>query len=271
MYFSYLKHLLLLSFLFALSSTAQAVIIVPSYHTVTLDYYEAEAFELSENATLNILPGGSAEIYGWNSTSNANLNIAGGEIRNYLGGNMEVPDITMSGGYIDGIWDVSTKCNASIFGGTIGSYGLDGNCDITIFDGLVEGQSIASWDGEILIYGGTFKSSLGTLGGGFFKIHGGIFEVPELIAYHSISIIDFYGRGLKMTDPVLLNTNPYESQYNTQVTGYLSDGNFIDMSVTYIVNGIYGGVTLHNVPEPSTLLLLGAGFIGIGVSRLRRT
>jgi hypothetical protein len=235
-----------------------------------LDYYEAEPFELSDNATLNILPGGSAEIYEWNSTTNANLNISGGEIRNYLGGNMEVPDIIMSDGYIDGIWDVSTRCYANILGGTVGPYGFDGNCDITIVDGLIEGQSIASWDGEILIYGGTFQSSLGTLGGGFFKIHGGIFDVPELIAYHSPSVIDFYGHGLTMTDPVLLDTSPFETKYNTQVTGYLSDGNFVDMNVTYIENGDYGGITLHNVPEPSTLILLGAGFIGIGVSRLRR-
>jgi hypothetical protein len=259
MRFSDLKPLLLLSFLFLMSSTTQAVIIIPSNQTVTLDYYEAEPFELSENSTLNVLPGGSAELFEWSRSSNANLNILGGEIRKYVGGNIEPPDITMTDGYIEGIWDVSTPCSAHISGGRVGQYGFDGNCDITIIDGLIEGQTIASWDGTISIFGGTFQSKLGALGGGFFDIYGGKFEIPELVTYHSVSYIDFYGHGLTMSDPLLLHTWDEEKTYNTQVTGYLSDGNFIDMSVTYITYYDSGGVTLHNVPEPSTLILLGAG------------
>jgi len=258
-----------------ITQSVQAVIVVPAGEIFNLDYYENDTFQLF--GTLNILSGGSAELAAFGTSSASYLNIQGGDLRAPINNTSSLPTINMSSGYFAGTNGVETPCNITISGGTVGAAGLDNSCQTTVTGGTVEGVVRTLWGGDAFLYGGVFEDSLISTGGGDFHIYGGEYLTQEI--YHTNLDwlnVDFYGYDLSMTEPELItHYGTYRSSYNTQVTGYLSDGNYIDMDVTYNVafSNTTGGVTLHNtaVPIPAALWLFGSGLFGlIGVARRKK-
>jgi len=244
--------------LFCIAQSAQAVIVVPENETFNIDYYESDLIRSYPGSTVNVLTGGSIE-FGLDGNV-GNLNILGGEVRETVSW---ITDTNMSSGYLAGVHaNASGNCNLTISGGTVGSGGLGSTCNTTVTGGVIEGSVRTYWDGEAFLYGGVFESALLSTGGGRYHIYGGDYQAQEVTSTFEYVIVDFYGHGLSMTTPVLTRDRLYNPWYSTQVTGYLSDGNYIDMTVNNIA---YDGVILHNtvVPVPSAVWLFGSGLLGL--------
>jgi hypothetical protein len=281
MRYSFIRNIVYISFLLAVSHTADAVILVPQYQTLNIGHFENEVIELSHGASINILPGGSVEL-GNNRPSTGYINVLGGEIRNIL----KTPQLfdnyifNMSSGRIAGANGLGgANCAALITGGTV-DMGFHNSCNTYISGGVFHGAVGPEGSGRTNISGGIFHDILSNFDGGYLNISGGRFK-SGMIQYAPGYGLDFFGYGLRFSDPF----NITYSSYELRVSGYLLDGNFLN---AHIVVGDESGldpythefIRVHNVggvnpyktvPEPSTLVLLGAGIIGIGTTRLRKT
>jgi PEP-CTERM motif len=190
------------------------------------------------------------------------INISGGLIDGWIwgtGGLARSTDLTISGGLITG---------GIVFGGGAGSLGT-----VTITDGVIEGHialEMATVDGSpgVAISGGTFGGTIllhygteGTISGGTFSnpdgdiihlrdngilnITGGLFDVGTFWVHGGV--MNVFGTDLDFTDGHL--------------TGFLADGNQISLIAGELFTG---ELHLIDVPEPSTLTLLGIALVALG-------
>jgi len=266
----YLK-LIITATALVLSINVNAYIVVEGGESLTVDYYEAEGIS-PVHGTLNVLEGGSVDLY----AVYGSLNILGGEVRTAVrpGG----AQVYMSSGYMEGTISDGGRGSITVEGGTVGAEGLKSTGNIYVHGGVIEGVVQPEWGGEANLYGGVFENNLSSVGGGSFHIYGGEYqgEIYQTLNYLSMLSIDFYGYDLSMTAPEIISSgNENNYLYNTQVTGYLSDGNYIDMSVTYNESHLHGGVTLNTVsavPVPAAVWLFGSGLLGlIGFARRKKS
>jgi hypothetical protein len=206
--------------------------------------------------------GGLEGGHGINSDNYLRATISGGEI---IGGNSGI-----SGG--NGI-DSTNDTNLLISGGAFqgGDGGEDGGSALRLVYGDY-GDSTAT------ISGGSFDAGVGLFEDGWLlELFGSNVNVDisgGLFGYESV------GNGFGIFDGA--NVNVYGWDLNIVdglLTGYLMDANWITTPVTLAYGSNPGTINLFNthapgpgasVPEPSTLMLLAAGLVGLGVVKRKR-
>lgn len=181
------------------------------------------------------------------------LNLDGGAILGGVRGIWGDLDLQMSGGTINGGLWTGAAVNAEISGGRIN-------------DGILIATQSTS---NLRITGGQFDTALdnwlvqftkeagypGAGQGGVLEIWGGQFGYADA------------GQGFLIDD--LMNFSVYGRDLvysNGWLTGYLMDGSWFSNALTFGSNW-QGAFTIHNVPEPETLVLLLIGVAGMVFSR----
>jgi len=275
----------------------------------TVDYTVSDGVKISNGTTLNVQDGASissSSTYSvWHDyindeTVSTTINVEGGVIN----GSVHFANFNMTGGVITGgvVNFDAIGGDFNMSGGVIqGGIELWGSTSL-ITDGLLEGGIHSEAGGTLDISGGTFQEQIDVLentvniyGGTFiggelplldsyldgkFNIQGGNFTSDVGFRYSTafddslVKYFSFYGN-LTMSTPTFLIEDPDDPYitYETYVTGYLLDGNYISQRIVCnddpdSTAGPCSGVQIYTTPIPSSVLLFGSGLMGlVGVPR----
>jgi hypothetical protein len=218
------------------------------------------------------------DVRGYGNT-NVNLDMRGGTVAGALQlGGLDDHRVTMSGGSIlGGFRGAPSYVEMMMTGGYIGdgfrTIGhLDANFRGGQFDGGISVRPVASGASQLSITGGVFDTYIGDW----------LLEFADTHLYSSsgrFSTLDIFGgqfgyanagNGLFVDEWTNFNIYGRDLVYsNGWLTGYLEDGNWFSNQLTFGGNW-RGTFTIHNVPEPSTWLLLAACLTAMGFARRQR-
>lgn len=234
--------------IFVVSSTRAGVVYFEDggYYSVTDAQYKNDSIFLDTNTInspgthLELFDGGS--VFAVNARHNSVVTITGGSIEMRLE-MLGSSNATINNGSIGGIW-TGDKSNLQVYDGTItGDIESMGNAMVSIYGGVIEGDVEAWYDCITEIYGGTIGKWLQVFGDGVIYLYGTEFMVGDHILSHGDSLRN-YGT---------INGNEI---YGT-ITGRLQDGSMLNN--TFSIYGLNTTADIIVIPEPGTLLLLGAG------------
>lgn len=211
------------------------------------------------------------------------VNVSGGHFRGDFYAQsalLGIESVTISDGTFDGLVNLNDIGTAVVSGGDFRTMLNVGNGAAA--DSLqVTGGSFARLDSAATttdIFGGTFYGStrFGFGSGGDVNIYGGVFlDSPVFYFPGSVNIFggDFSG-STWFVDLFLgssLNFYGYDWSWNgSRLSGFLSDGNWLDttLSGSFALNLF--NVPSASVPEPGTFSLLTVGIMLLGMVSLRR-
>lgn len=187
-----------------------------------------------EPTTLNLLEGGwILFLYAYD---NSVINILGGEIGAYLAA-VNDSSINMTGGLIRG--DVSIYHNATF----------------VLSNGTIKGQVWTS-AGEFELRGDGIVESLWVSNNAKATIYGGQVEDylrVDRLAFVTVVGTDFFLDGRSVADSF---RNPFDQTAYAHFTGTYLDGSTFGMTLQ-----LGPGASISFIPEPATLLMLGAGML----------
>ncbi|MES9945901.1 MAG: PEP-CTERM sorting domain-containing protein [Candidatus Thiodiazotropha sp.] len=216
--------------------------------------------------TAGTIQGGTGGIdggHGIEAPGEISGTIAGGEIIGGNGGDT-------GGNAIDSYLEAELDITGGAFQG--GHGGASGGDALRLLSGLFDTSSVTISGGSFDAGNGLFDDGwlLHLIGSGVnVDITGGLFGYENTgsgLGIFGGSNVNVYGWDLDITDGLL--------------TGYLMDSNWIETPVSLaFLDYTLGTINLFNttspdpgtsVPEPSTLLLMAAGIVGLGVAKRKR-
>jgi len=157
----------------------------------------------------------------------------------------------MEGGEVGGyVWAYSGG-TINMYGGTVGDYlGAYAAGTINMSGGTVEGRLWAYSSNTVNISGGSISTYIDAYIGNTVNISGG--SIGTHIATSNSNTINIHGYNF--------------DQIGDRLAGRLADGTPFDTEL----RGPAGQYVLHTVPEPSTLILLATGAVGLLFCAWRR-
>jgi hypothetical protein len=208
------------------------------------------------NVTLDMRGGTVAGALRLGGLDDHLVTMSGGSILGGFRGNPSYVELTMTGGYFGDGFRTIGNLNANFRGGQIdGGISIDQSNAYSALG--ITGGIYDTYGGEWLLAftntpwtNSTAFANLDIAGGQFGYAQGGNgFFIDQAVNFN------IYGSDLVYS--------------NGWLTGYLQDGNWFSNQLTFGSNW-QGAFTIHNVPEPSTWMLLAAGLIGMGFARRGR-
>ncbi len=184
--------------------------------------------------------------------SNSDINMDGGLINLNLAG-VDSSTINMSNGTIGGDFEVYDNAFATVSGGSFGHMRVSNNSEVIMTGGAVGLNVTVLDDAVATISGGTITGSIAV-----GSYNGTIYLDGTDFAINGISLT----KGDKLSDFGTLVENSIYDYYEGTITGILSDGSIMNndfkiFNQEYLAG--YGDIII--VPEPTSLLLFGAGLV----------
>jgi hypothetical protein len=179
------------------------------------------------------------------STVNLSAGLIDGSLALY-----DLATLDMSGGTVHEELDAFGSGTLHISGGSMGDFFVSGSSAISVTGGILGNVFSCGGSCVVDLFGGFRVGWLNTDQSSIVNLYGG--HLDYLNCYGA-STLNVYGYDLLLTQDHL--------------TGTLADGSPLDVDV----GDDYGRIILHEIPEPSTLLLLSFATVTLlGYSRCRK-